>query len=438
MSIQLVTLCLFGSLFLLLALGMPVAFALGGVTAVFAYLLWGPEAFYIIPSKFLGILTSPVLMAIPLFLLMAYMLQHSGVADALFETLYQWMGGLRGGLAIATVIICTLFAAISGISGAATVTMGVVALPAMLERKYDKTIALGCISAGGVLGIVIPPSVEMVLYSLFSRPHISVGKMFFGGVVPGLIISSMHITYIGVRSYIQPHLGPAVPPEERANLRKKIISLRSVVLPIILVTGVLGSIYTGAATPTEAAAVGAMGAFICATVNRRLNWHSVHKSALGTLKTSGMCMWIAGMCVAFNGLYIGLGAQKMVIELISGLAVNPWVILIGMQLTLFFFGMVMDDYAIVMLCAPIYAPVVASLGFDPLWWGIVFILNMQMAYLTPPFGFNLFYLRGVAPKGVTMGDIYRSVIPFVIIQAVGLAIIMVFPRLALWLPGMMI
>jgi len=417
---------------------MPVAFALGGVTAVFAYLLWGPEAFYIIPSKFLGILTSPVLMAIPLFLLMAYMLQHSGVADALFETLYQWMGGLRGGLAIATVIICTLFAAISGISGAATVTMGVVALPAMLERKYDKTIALGCISAGGVLGIVIPPSVEMVLYSLFSRPHISVGKMFFGGVVPGLIISSMHITYIGVRSYIQPHLGPAVPPEERANLRKKIISLRSVVLPIILVTGVLGSIYTGAATPTEAAAVGAMGAFICATVNRRLNWHSVHKSALGTLKTSGMCMWIAGMCVAFNGLYIGLGAQKMVIELISGLAVNPWVILIGMQLTLFFFGMVMDDYAIVMLCAPIYAPVVASLGFDPLWWGIVFILNMQMAYLTPPFGFNLFYLRGVAPKGVTMGDIYRSVIPFVIIQAVGLAIIMVFPRLALWLPGMMI
>jgi len=438
MSVQLITLCLFGSLLLLLALGMPVAFALGSTTVVFAYLLWGPQALYIVPTMFLGTLMNPTLMAIPLFLLMAHMLQHSGVADALFDTLYQWMGGLRGGLAMGTVVICTLFAAISGVSGAATVSMGVIALPAMLDRKYSKDIALGCISAGGVLGIIIPPSVEMVLYSLFSRPHLSVGKMFFGGVVPGLIISSMHITYIGIRSYIQPHLCPPIPREERISLRKKVVSLKSVGFPILLIVAVLGSIYTGAATPTEAAAVGALGTFVCAAVHRRLNWRTVRNAALGTFKISGMCMWIAALCVTFNGLYIGLGAQKMLIELISGLSLNRWVILAGMQGTLFILGMIMDDYAIIMLCAPIYAPIVTSLGFNPLWWGIVFILNMQMAYLTPPFGFNLFYLRGVAPKGITMGDIYHSIIPFTIIQAVGLAIVMVFPQLALWLPSTMV
>jgi len=436
MSIELMTLLLFGSLFLLLVVGMPVAFALAGATIVYGYILLGPKAFYILTTQIYGSMLDEILLAIPLFFLMAHVLQHSGLADELYGTIHQWLGGLNGGLAMGTVIICTLFAAMSGISGAATVAMGLIALPAMLKRNYDKRIAVGCIAAGGVLGILIPPSVIMILYAMISRE--SVGGMFFGGVIPGLVLSGLFIIYIGIRSTLQPHLGPPVPLEERANLKQRIISLKAVVLPIALVVLVLGSIYTGAATPTEAAGVGAIGAFVCAIIYRRLNWRVLIDIVRGTFKVTGMVMWIVAAAAAFTGLYIALGAQALIIEVVTGLPVNPWAILIGIQVVLFLFGMIMDDFAIVMLCAPIFVPIVRTLGFDTLWFGILFIVNMQMAFLTPPFGYNLFYLRGVAPKGVTMGDIYRSIIPFVGLQAFGLALVMIFPRLALWLPSMMI
>lgn len=436
MSVGLMTLLLFGSLFLLLGVGMPVAFALAGVTVVYGYFLFGSKAFYIVVTHVYGSMVNAILLAIPLFFLMAHMLQHSGIADDLYGAVHQWMGGLRGGLAIGTVLICTLFAAMSGISGAATVAMGLIALPAMLKRNYDKRIAVGCIAAGGVLGILIPPSVIMILYAMISRE--SVGGMFFGGVIPGLLLSSMFIIYIGIRSALQPHLGPPVPPEERANLKQRIISLKSVILPIALVVLVLGSIYTGAATPTEAAGVGAIGAFVCAAILRRLNWRVVIDTIRGTFRVTGMVMWIVAAAAAFTGLYIALGAQALIIEVATGLPVNPWAILIAIQVILFFFGMIMDDFAIVMLCAPIFVPIIKALGFDSLWFGILFIVNMQMAFLTPPFGYNLFYLRGVAPKEVTMSDIYRSIIPFVGLQALGLAVVMIFPQLALWLPGTMV
>jgi len=436
MSIELMTLLLFGSLFLLLAVGMPVAFALAGATVVYGYILLGSKAFYIVTTHIYGSMLNEILLAIPLFFLMAHVLQHSGLADELYGTIHQWLGGIKGGLAMGTVIICTLFAAMSGISGAATVAMGLIALPAMLKRNYDKRIAVGCIAAGGVLGILIPPSVIMILYAMISRE--SVGGMFFGGVIPGLVLSGLFIIYIGIRSALQPHLGPPVPLEERANLKQRIISLKSVVLPIALVVLVLGSIYTGAATPTEAAGVGAIGAFVCAIIYRRLNWRVLVDIVRGTFKVTGMVMWIVAAAAAFTGLYIALGAQALIIDVVTGLPVNPWAILIGIQAVLFLFGMFMDDFAIVMLCAPIFVPIVRALGFDTLWFGILFIVNMQMAFLTPPFGYNLFYLRGVAPKEVTMGDIYRSIIPFVGLQALGLALVMIFPKLALWLPSMML
>jgi len=429
------TLLLFGSLFLLLAVGMPVAFALAGITVVYGFILFGPTAFYILTTHVYDSMLNAILLAIPLFFLMAHVLQHSGMADDLYGAVHQWLGGLKGGLAMGTVIICTLFAAMSGISGAATVAMGLIALPAMLKRNYDKRIAVGCIAAGGVLGILIPPSVIMILYAMISRE--SVGGMFFGGVIPGLVLSSLFIIYIGIRSALQPHLAPSLAPEERVNLRQKIISLKSVVLPMALILLVLGSIYTGAATPTEAAGVGAIGAFVCAAIYRRLNWRVLSDIVRGTFRVTGMVMWIVAAAAAFTGLYIALGAQALIIEVITGLPVNPWAILIGMQVVLFLFGMFMDDFAIVMLCTPVFVPIVRALGFDSLWFGILFIVNMQMAFLTPPFGYNLFYLRGVAPKEVTMGDIYRSIIPFVGLQAFGLALVMIFPQLALWLPGTM-
>jgi len=436
MSVGFMTLLLFGSLFLLLVVGMPVAFALASVTVLYGLILRGPAAFYILTTHVYGSMLNEILLAIPLFFLMAHVLQHSGLADDLYGAIHQWLGGLNGGLAMGTVVICTLFAAMSGISGAATVAMGLIALPAMLKRNYDKRIAVGCIAAGGVLGILIPPSVIMILYAMISRE--SVGGMFFGGIFPGLLLSGLFIIYIAIRSALQPHLGPAVPPEERGNLKQKLISLKAVVLPILLVVLVLGSIYSGAATPTEAAGVGAIGAFICAIIYRRLNWRVLVDITRGTFKVTGMVMWIVAAAAAFTGLYISLGAQALIIEAVTGLQVNPWTILIGIQVILFLFGMFMDDFAIVMLCAPIFVPIVRALGFDTLWFGILFIVNMQMAFLTPPFGYNLFYLRGVAPKGVTMGDIYRSIIPFVGLQALGLALVMIFPKIATWLPSLMI
>jgi len=435
MNVEVMTLILFGSLFALLALGLPVAFALAGVTVVFGYALFGQHVFYLIASNVYQSMLDSILLAIPLFFLMAHVLQHSGMADDLYGAIHQWLGPVRGGLAMGTVIICTLFAAMSGISGAATVAMGLIALPSMLKRHYDKRIAVGCIAAGGVLGILIPPSVIMILYAMVSRE--SVGGMFFGGVMPGLLLSGLFIMYIGIRSALQPKLCPALPPEERGSLTRKIVSLRSVILPTALVILVLGSIYTGAATPTEAAGVGAVGAFICAIIYRRLNWRVLIDIVRGTFKITGMVMWIVAAASAFTGLYIALGAQHLIIEVVTGLEVSPWAILIGMQVILFLFGMFMDDFAIVMLCGPIFVPIVHSLGFNGLWFGILFIVNMQMAFLTPPFGYNLFYLRGVAPKGVTMGDIYRSIVPFVALQATGLALVMIFPQIALWLPSMM-
>lgn len=436
MSIEIITLLIFGTLFLLLALGVPVAFALGAVGVGFTIFLWGTPALFNMALVIFKNMSSAILLAIPLFLLMANFLQHSGIADTAYETAYRWMGPLRGGLAMGTIVICTMFAAMSGVSGAATVTMGLIAIPSMLKRGYDKLIAVGTVAAGGVLGIIIPPSVIMILYASFTRE--SVGGLFFGGIIPGIIVASLHITYIGIRSYLQPHLAPAIAPEERAGWREKFVSLKAIILPVALIILVLGSIWTGAATPTEAAGVGALGALICAAIYRRANWRMLNDSIRTTLRITCMVLWIVAAATAFNSLYVAVGARELITNLILGLEVNPWFILIGMQLTLFFLGMIMDDYAIVMLAAPIYVPIIKVLGFNPLWFGILFILNMQMAYLTPPYGFNLFYLKGIVPKGVTMGDIYRSIVPFVAMQGIGLALVMIFPQLALFLPSIMV
>jgi len=434
-GIELLTLVLFGTLFFFMAIGTPVAFALGGITVVFTAALWGFDALFNIPAVVFKQM-SPVLLAVPLFLLMANMLQGSQVADRLFETIYYWAGPLNGGLAIGTVLICTIFAAMSGISGAATVSMGLLAIPSMLARKYDKRMAVGCVAAGGVLGIVIPPSVIMILYGSVTR--VSVGKLFFGGLVPGVIIACLHMTYIGIRCHLRPHMGPAIPLEERIGPREKLIALKAVIAPLCLIIAVLGAVYTGAATPTEAAGIGALGGFICAAIYRRLNWEITLDAIRTTTRITCMALWIVAAASCFNAFYIAMGARELILSLVMEMEVNRWVILAGMQLSIFFLGMIMDDYAIVVLAAPIYAPIAVGLGFDPLWFGILFILNMQMAYLTPPYGFNLFYLKGIVPKGVTMGDIYRSIIPFVGLQALGLILVMIFPQLALWIPSLMV
>ncbi|MBA7687310.1 C4-dicarboxylate TRAP transporter large permease protein DctM [subsurface metagenome] len=426
---------MFGSLLLVLVTGLPVVFVIGGLATLFYILLFGFQSTMALFLAAWSQTTGQLLLAIPLFLLMASVLQYSGIADKVYEMFYRWMGALKGGLAMGTEVICTIFAAITGTSGAATVSMGLIAIPSMLKRGYHKHLAIGSVAVGGVLGIVIPPSIIMIIYSLLA--HVSIGRMFMGGIVPGIVCSLLYITYIGIRCWLTPNYGPSVPPEQRATWHEKIVSLRALVLPLMLIIVVLGSIYMGIATPTEASAIGAFGAFICAAVAGRLDWTLLKRTTTQTLRLTAMIFWILIAATIFSNLYIQMGAREFIGEIVLGLEVSPWVILILIQLSLFILGCVMDDYAIIMLTAPIYVPLISALGFDPLWFGILFILNMQIAYLTPPFGFNLFYLRGIVPEGITMGDIYRSVAPFILLQVIGLALVMIFPVLATWLPSTM-
>lgn len=435
MSGELIIIIMLASLVLLLFLGLPVAFSLGGLAMLFTFLLWGPQSLYVGASAVWGTGQDWLLVCVPLFIFMADVLQVSGVADDLYTMMHRWMGPLRGGLAMGTVVICTVFAAMAGISGAATVTMGEVSLPAMLKRKYHKSIALGCISAGGALGILIPPSLIMILYGAMTR--VSVGKLFIAGIFPGLLLSAMFIIYIGIRCIIKPQEGPPLPVEERSDWRLKLVSLRAVILPLLIVVGVLGSIYTGAATPTEAAGVGALGAIIAALVYRRLNWGNLKDACYRSYTLVVMVLWCVIGATCFRFMYVAAGGSEFVKATLLALPVGSYGILIGIQLIIFAMGMFLDPVGIVMIATPIFMPVIEALGFDPLWFGILFVMNLEMSYLTPPVGFNLFYLKGVCPPEITMGDIYRSVIPFVILQALGLATVIILPQIALWLPGMM-
>lgn len=435
LGIEIITLIVFVTLFIFLALGVPVGFALGAVTIIFTIIFWGPKGLSNIPLVVHNQM-SPVLLAIPLFLLMANVLERSGIADALYEAIYRWTSAIPGGLAIGTVLICAVYGAMSGVSGAATVSMGIVAIPSMRKRNYSKHLAAGAVAAGGVLGIVIPPSVIMILYA--SIVQVSVGSMFFGGIIPGIMIAILHGIFIFIRCLRTPSLGPVIPVEERFTFTQKLQSLKLLILPGILIFVVLFSIYAGITTPTEAAAVGAVGAFICAAFNRRLNLEMFKESTRRTLGLSVMIMWIVFGASMFNSLYIAIGGRAFVVNILAGLDLSPWLIVIGMQLALLLLGMIMDDYAVVMLAAPIFSPVVVALGFDPIWFGVLFILNMQIAYLTPPYGFNLFYLKGVVQKDITMGDLYKAVFPFVLVQLLGLILVMVFPFLITWLPSLML
>jgi len=434
MSIELITLLLFTALIVTLALGLPLVFTLAGIAIVFSLLLWGPKSLYIIPSVTTSMVFKIMLIAIPLFVFMASVLERAGIAEELYNMMHHWFGPIRGGLAAGTVVICTIFAAMSGVTAAGTVTMGIVALPNMLKRGYDKKIAIGCIMAGGALGQLIPPSVILIIYGMLAEQ--SVGRLFLGGVIPGLILSTLFITYILVRSFFNPSLGPPLPPEECADWGQKFASLRAVILPAMLVVGVLGSIFAGVATPTEAAAVGALGSLICAGIHRKLSWQLVRDACLRTIRVTAMIVWIMMAAKMFVTVYQGIGAPHLVQHALAGIPGGKWMILAAMQLSFFVLGCFMDPTGIIMITGPVYLPLANSLGFDPIWFGILFAVNIEMGYLTPPFGTNLFYMKGIAPKGITMADIYRSIVPFVGLQAIGLLLVIFFPPLALWLPNM--
>lgn len=429
----LVTLGMFISMLVLLVMGAPLTWCLLIVGTGSAYLLWGTDGLHMLATSTFSSMDNFILVALPMFIFMGLMLQRSGITDDLFSMVHKLMGGIPGGLGIGTVFICAVLAAMAGVSGAATVSLGVIALPSMLKRGYDKKLVSGTIMAGGALGFLIPPSVLMIVYAFLARE--SIGKLFAAGLMPGLMLAGIYVLYIAIRCGINPKLGPPVPEEERLGWKDKLASMKAMVLPACLIILVLGCIVLGVTTPSEASAIGAAGSIALALVYRTFNISMLKDVLVSTTQIMGMLLWIALAAVFFSKIYIGLGAGALIGELIEDSNLSPYWIIISMLACYFVLGMFLDDFAIVFITIPLFVPIVRDLGFDTVWFAVLFILSMQTAYLTPPFGYNLFYMRSVAPPEITIYDLYKATIPFVILQIIGLALIVAFPQIALWLPG---
>jgi tripartite ATP-independent transporter DctM subunit len=434
MSISMISLILFISLLMLLLMGLPLAFTTGSIAAALTLFLYGPAALQIIPARIYDVTGHYVLVAVPLFIFMANMLERAGVAEQMYGAVHIWSGRLPGGLAIATIIACCLMGAMVGIIGAEVVTFGLIAVPTMLKRGYHKNLALGCVGAGGGLAVLIPPSIVFIVYAMAAG--VSVGKLFLAGVFPGLLLGGLYAAYIIIRSLINPSLAPPPSEEELSMpLKEKFRHLKGLILPFFIAMGVLGSIYAGMATPTEAAGVGCVGATIACLVNGRLNWDTLKTALIQTLLASGMLYWIIFGALSLVAVYNLAGGVKFVKAVLMSLPLGPVGILITMQVILIFLGCVLDMLGILLLCIPLFAPIVVDMGYSSIWFGVIFCLCMQIAYISPPFAPSAFYLKGVVSDDISIFDIYRSTIPYVFLILISLVLMMLFPGIALWLPS---
>lgn len=433
MLIETLTWLMFGSLFLLLFTGYPLAFLIGGIAVTFIAWLWSPDALALVPQRMWNNMTQYLLAAIPLFIFMASMLEKSGLIEEIFDVAYKWLGRVPGGLAVATVAASTVLAAMVGVIGAAVVTMALVALPAMLRRGYSPVLAAGTVMAGGTLGILIPPSVLAIIYGLVANQ--SVGELYLGSVLPGLVLSGLYMLFSVVYALLYPQAAPRIPKEEMPTWAERWRALRAIWAPLLLIFLVLGTIFLGLAAPTEAAAVGAFGAMLVAALHRKLTWQNLQLALEQTAKATAMVLWIIFGANAFVAFYVAQGGDRFVSELLLGTGLSPWGILIVMQIILIILGMFLDWVGILLLAIPVFVPIIRSLGFDPLWFGVLYLVNMQMSFLSPPFGYALFYVRGVAPQ-ISMSTIYRAAIPFLLLQLTGLILVMLFPWLTTWLPSL--
>ncbi len=430
MSIELLTFLLFFGMICILMLGIPICLALGGYTVLLILFTQGTTGLMMCATTAYQQVTSQALITIPLFLLMGNFLVNSGISERLFGALNYWVSGIRGGLAIVALIVCVALAMTGGF-GPGILTMGLVATPAMLRANYSKTFALGSVMAGGVLGEIIPPSIIMIVLGFLT--HISIGKIFMAGFIPGFILAGFYMLYVLITGWLKPEMLPKT--EMEVTWAMRIIGLKDIILPAALIILVLGSIFMGIATPTEAAGVGAFGAMLICAVYRRLTWEVVQNSCIDTLKITGLALWILIPATLFGVFYSSAGAQTMIMEMVQNWEVNRWVVLFGLQLILLILGCFMDDFAIATICAPIFFPIIKLLGFDPLWFAVIFVLNMQVAYLSPPFGWALILMKGVAPPSIKTSDIWRAVPPWVLMQLLVLVLVMIFPQLATWLPS---
>jgi tripartite ATP-independent transporter DctM subunit len=432
MSIEWITLLIFGSMVFVMFLGLPVAFATGVVGIIFTAIFQGPEAVNIVPTRIFGLMTNYLLDAIPLFILMANILERSGIIEDIYHMVYNWLGWLKGGVATATICACTMMAAMAGVVGATEVTMGLIALPQMLNRKYDKIMALGTILAGGTLGILIPPSVMLIVYGMVDNS--SIGQLYAGAFLPGFLLSGLYILYVTIRCYINPKMGPPVPKDERLDWKGLLKVLFPIVPGSILIFLVLGTIVLGIAAPTEAAGVGCLGAWIIGVAKGKMPWKSLVQAAINTIKATGMVMWTMFGANVFIALYIMVGGGEFVNNMLLGSGLGKWTVIWIMMIILIFLGCFVDWVGILMLTVPLFGPIIRKLGFDPIWFGVLFAVNMQMSFLTPPFGMSLFYLKSVAPPEVSTADVWKSGLPFLGLQFIGLVLCMYYPEIILVAP----
>ena len=437
MSYEMIAILMFSSMMVMLLTGQRVFGAIGFVGAVFSLFLWGDGGSEMPFNAAFVLMNWYPLLTLPLFIFMGYMLSESGIAGDLYRMFHVWMGPLNGGLAIGTVILMVAISAMNGLSVAGMAVGASIALPEMLRRGYDKVMVTGVIQAGSSLGIMIPPSVVLVLYGMIARQP--VGQLWLAGVFPGLLLAGLFIIYITIRCKLQPHLGPALPVEERREISwsEKFSLLRAGILPLVIIFSMTGLFMLGVTSLVESSAVGAGAATLAALFKGRLTRKVLDDTLHKSLSVSCMFMWVILAALCFGAVFDGLGAVHAIESLfLEEWNLSPWEVLIMMQLSYIIMGMFLDDTAMLVIVAPLYVPLVIGLGFNPIWYGVLYTVTCQIAYMTPPFGYNLFLMRAMAPKEITLVDIYRSIIPFVLIMTLGLALIMLYPQIALWLPNL--
>jgi tripartite ATP-independent transporter DctM subunit len=441
MSVEVLTILMFLTLMASIALGHPLAVTLAAVATLFGLIDNGFDISALMglfANNAWGIFLNYTLVAIPLFIFMAQILDRSKVSEGLFDALYQVLGGLRGGLGMAVIVVSTVFAATTGIIGASVVAMGLMAGPALLRRGYNRGMGAGIICASGTLGILIPPSIMLVVYGgLTGQKETSVGNLFAAAILPGLLLSGLYLLYVGIRCYMNPKMGPPIPKEDRtATVGQKVsMTLKNFVPPFGLILTVMGTILAGVATPTEAAALGCIGALILALATRKMSWEVITQSSISTARTTAMIMALFVGGKFFSVVFLSMGGGDVVADVLLGMDVSPYIVFLIMMAVVFVMGMFIDWAAILLVVVPIFTPIAMDLDFNPLWFAMMVCINLQTSFLTPPFGYALFYFKGVAPPEYTMGDVYRGIIPFVAIQVLGLGILIGFPEIITWLPS---
>jgi len=439
-SPEILTIIMLGGILVGVLTGYTLAFVIGTLALAVGYTVWGNAILSLLYDRAYGLLTNYILLAIPLFVFMGIMLERSGIAGKMYDVLYLWLGGLRGGLAITTVLVGTIVAACVGIITASVSMLALVALPSMIRRDYDKALASGSVCAGGTLGILIPPSIMLVVYGPMAA--ISVGKLFMGAFIPGFVLSGLYVTYIALRCFFQPKIAPPVSVEERAVpfIKKTAMLITSLFPPAILVLSVLGVIFLGIAPPTEAAGMGAFVATLLAIAYRKFSWRVLKETSLDTLRVSCFVYLMGIMAYSFVGVFIGAGCGDVMRELILSTPGGRWGPFAAIMFICFILGFFIDWMGIVFIMVPIVTPIGASLGLDPVWFAMMICINLQMSFMTPPFAVSIFVCRGAAAPelGVTMGDIIRGSFPFVGLIIIALGLCVAFPELILWLPSRMI